>query len=72
MFWQLIECNSDAIHDTAGAVMVVTDDNDNLCDVLIPEKQVITASLYVAQSHWLVEALPIPIIFEPVSFRRWL
>lgn len=48
--------------------MVVTDDNDNLCDVLIPEIQVITAFLYGTQSHWLVEALPIPIIFEPVSF----
>lgn len=51
--------------------MVVTDDSDNLCNVLIPEKQVIiTASLYRTQSHWLVEALPIPIIFEPVSFRQ--
>ena len=48
--------------------MVVTDDSDNLCDVLIPEIQVITASLYGTQSHWLVEALPIPIVFEPVSF----
>lgn len=60
--------SSDATHDTAGAVMVVTDVNDNLCDALIPEKQIITASRYGAQSQWLVEALPIPIIFECMSF----
>lgn len=48
--------------------MVVTDVNDNLCDALIPEKQIITASRYGAQSQWLVEALPIPIIFERMSF----
>lgn len=50
--------------------MVVTGDNDNLCDALIPEKQIITASHSGAQSHWLVEALPIPIVFEPMSFRQ--
>lgn len=48
--------------------MVVTDVNDNLCDALIPEKQIITASRYGAQSQSLVEALPIPIIFERMSF----
>lgn len=43
--------SNDVIHDTAGAVTMVIDDSDSLCDVLISEKQTITASLYGTQSH---------------------